>query len=398
MLSKRILNLEESATLAMTAKSAALKQEGKSVINLSIGEPDFDTPEFIKQEAIKAINDNFTHYTPVPGILELRKAICKKLLRDNGVEYQPSQIVVSTGAKQAIANVLLSLVDPGDEVVIASPYWVSYSELVKLAEGKAVLINAGIEHDFKITAQQLEKAITPKTKLIMLNSPCNPTGSVYTKDELEALAKVVEKNEHVYVLSDEIYEHIIFKGKHECFAQFQNIKERVIVINGVSKGFAMTGWRLGFSASSLPIAKACDKLQGQITSNTNSIAQKASVVAFERDPADIPELKIMVEKFHERRDLLLDLLKGVPGVKTNIPNGAFYIFADFTYYFGKSDGEKVIKNDEDLCMYILEKTYVALVPGSAFGDGNCIRFSYATSNENLIEAISRIKTLLAKLK
>lgn len=398
MISQRVLNLEESATLAMSAKSTALKQEGKDVINLSIGEPDFDTPAFIKEEAIKAINENFTHYTAVPGIMELRKAICKKLLRDNGVEYKPEQIVVSTGAKQAIANVLLALVDPGDEVVIACPYWVSYSELVKLAEGTPVLVKAGIEHDFKITADQLEAAITPKTKLIMLNSPCNPTGSVYDKNELEALAKVVEKHENVFVLSDEIYEHIIFKGKHECFAQFESIKDRVIIINGVSKGFAMTGWRLGFSASIQPIAKACSKLQGQITSGTTSIAQKAAVVAFNADPKKMPEMKIMVAKFKERRDLLLGLLNDIPGVKTNIPDGAFYVFPDVTYFYGKSDGKTTIKDGKDLCMYILDNVFVACVPGVAFGNPNCIRLSYATSNENLIEAARRIKSVLANLK
>ncbi|MCK9302163.1 MAG: pyridoxal phosphate-dependent aminotransferase [Bacteroidales bacterium] len=398
MISQRVLNLEESATLAMSAKSTALKQEGKDVINLSIGEPDFDTPAFIKEEAIKAINENFTHYTAVPGIMELRKAICKKLLRDNGVEYKPEQIVVSTGAKQAIANVLLALVDPGDEVVIACPYWVSYSELVKLAEGTPVLVKAGIEHDFKITADQLEAAITPKTKLIMLNSPCNPTGSVYDKNELEALAKVVEKHENVFVLSDEIYEHIIFKGKHECFAQFESIKDRVIIINGVSKGFAMTGWRLGFSASIQPIAKACSKLQGQITSGTTSIAQKAAVVAFNADPKEMPEMKIMVAKFKERRDLLLGLLNDIPGVKTNIPDGAFYVFPDVTYFYGKSDGKTTIKDGKDLCMYILDNVFVACVPGVAFGNPNCIRLSYATSNENLIEAARRIKSVLANLK
>ena len=295
MLSKRVLNLEESATLAMTAKSNELKLEGKDVINLSIGEPDFDTPRFIKDAGIKAIEDNFTHYTTVAGTMELRKAICKKMLRDNGVEYAPEQIVVSTGAKQAIANVLLALLDPGDEVVIAAPYWVSYSELVKLAEGTPVLVRAGIEHDFKITAQQLEEAITPRTKLFMINSPCNPTGSVYSKEELEKLAQVLKKHENVYILSDEIYEHIIFEGHHECFAQFPELKDRVIVINGVSKGFAMTGWRLGFSASNKQIAKACSKLQGQITSATTSIAQKASVVAFDEDPRTMLEMKIMLE-------------------------------------------------------------------------------------------------------
>ena len=398
MLSKRVLNLEESATLAMTAKSNELKLEGKDVINLSIGEPDFDTPRFIKDAGIKAIEDNFTHYTTVAGTMELRKAICKKMLRDNGVEYAPEQIVVSTGAKQAIANVLLALLDPGDEVVIAAPYWVSYSELVKLAEGTPVLVRAGIEHDFKITAQQLEEAITPRTKLFMINSPCNPTGSVYSKEELEKLAEVLKKYENVYILSDEIYEHIIFEGHHECFAQFPELKDRVIVINGVSKGFAMTGWRLGFSASNKQIAKACSKLQGQITSATTSIAQKASVVAFDEDPKTMPEMKIMIEKFKERRDLLIGMLKEIPGFNVNVPHGAFYVFPDVTYYYGKSDGEVTINNGSDLCMYILNKVYVALVPGAAFGDENCIRFSYATSNEKLIEAVNRIKSALANLK
>ncbi len=398
MLSKRVLNLEESATLAMTAKSALLKQEGKDVINLSIGEPDFDTPNFIKEAGIKAINDNFTHYTTVPGIIELRKSICNKLKRDNNVEYTPEQIVVSTGAKQAITNTLLALVDPGDEVVIACPYWVSYSELVKLSEGTPVIVKATIENDFKITPQQLEEAITDKTKVFMLNSPCNPTGSVYTKEELAGIAQVIEKHKNVYVISDEIYEHIIFDGKHESFAQFNSIKDRVIVINGVSKGFAMTGWRLGFLAAPTKIAKACSKIQGQMTSATTSIAQKAAVAAFDADPKTMPEMNLMVSKFKERRDLLLGLLKDVPGFKTNVPNGAFYIFADVTYYFGKSDGKVTIKDGNDLCMYILENKYVALVPGKAFGDPNCVRFSYATSNENLVEAVKRIKDLLKNLK
>ncbi|MDD4142465.1 MAG: pyridoxal phosphate-dependent aminotransferase [Bacteroidales bacterium] len=398
MLSKRILNLEESATLAMTAKSAVLKQEGKDVINLSIGEPDFNTPAVIKEAGIAAITNNFTHYTTVAGTIELRKAICKKLKRDNSVDYAPEQIVVSTGAKQALSNVVLSLVDPGDEVVIACPYWVSYSEMVKLAEGTAVLVKAGIEHDFKITAEQLEKAITPKTKLVMLNSPCNPTGSVYDKEEMASLARVIERHPNVYVISDEIYEHIIFKGKHECFAQFDAIKDRVIIINGVSKGFAMTGWRLGFSASITPIAKACSKLQGQLTSATTSIAQQASILAFNSAPDEIPEMKVMVAKFKERRDLLLNLLKDVPGFITNVPDGAFYVFPDVSYYYGKSDGKVTINNGKDLCMYILENVYVALVPGAAFGDEKCIRFSYATSEKNLIEAVRRIKELLSNLK
>ena len=398
MLSQRVLNLEESATLAMTAKSNELKEKGINVINLSIGEPDFDTPRFIKDEAIKAIENNFTHYTTVAGIIELRKAICKKLLRDNGVEYTPDQIVVSTGGKQAIANVLLSMLNPGDEVIISAPYWVTYSELVKLGEATPVIIKADISNDFKITAEQLEKAITPKTKLFMINSPCNPTGSVYSKTELEALVAVLVKHENVYALSDEIYEHIIFKGKHTCLAEFKELKDRVIIVNGVSKGFAMTGWRLGFSASCKTIAKACSKLQGQITSGTTSIAQKASVVAFDKDPKEMPEMKMMVDKFHERRDLVLGLLNDIPGLKMNVPEGAFYIFPDVTYYYGKSDGVTKINNGSDLCMYLLDKVNVALVPGSAFGDDKCIRLSYATSNENLIEAVKRIKSALSNLK
>ena len=398
MLSQRVLNLEESATLAMTAKSNELKQAGVDVINLSIGEPDFNTPDFIKEEGIKAIKDNFTHYTTVSGIIELRKAICKKLMRDNKVEYTPDQIVVSTGAKQAIANVLLALLDPGDEVVVVAPYWVSYSELVKIAGGTPVVVNTTIDNDFKITAQQLEKAITAKTKLFMINSPCNPTGSVYGREELQQLAQVLKKHENVYVLSDEIYEHIVFEGKHECFAQFSELKDRVIIINGVSKGFAMTGWRLGFSASTKDIAKACSKLQGQITSATNSMAQKAAVTAFDNDPASIPEMKMMVDKFQERRDLILRLLSEIPGLKLNKPKGAFYIFTDVTHYYGKTDGNVAINNSKDLCMYILNEVHVACVPGSAFGDDKCIRLSYATSNENIVEAVKRIKTALSKLK
>ncbi len=396
--SERINRLAESATLAMTRKSFELKQQGKDVINLSIGEPDFNTPEFIKYEAKKAIDDNFTHYTAVPGIIELRQAICHKLQRDNGVSYTPEQIVVTTGAKQALINTLLAVVNPGDEVIIPVPYWVSYSEMVKIAEGKAVYVDAGIEHDFKITAEQLQNAITPSTKLIMLNSPCNPTGSVYTKEEMKALADVIAKYPDIYVLSDEIYEHIIFNGKHESFAQFENIKDRVVVVNGLSKGFAMTGWRLGFLAAPVHIAKACNKMQGQFTSATCSIAQKAAVVAFNADPTQMPELKDMVVKFHSRRDLLLSLLNEIPGLKTNVPNGAFYLFPDATSYYGKKYGDKVIENGNDLCLYILDTQCVALVPGSAFGNPDCIRLSYATSEDNLKEAVRRIKCALADLK
>ncbi|PID94159.1 MAG: aspartate aminotransferase [Bacteroidetes bacterium] len=397
-ISERIKRLAESATLAMTRKSLELKQQGKAVINLSIGEPDFDTPAFIKDAAKRALDDNFTHYTAVPGIIELRQAICRKLLRDNHVSYTPEQIVVTTGAKQALVNTLLAIVNPGDEVIVPTPFWVSYSEMVKIAEGKSVFINTRIEDDFKITPEQLREAITPQTKLIMLNSPCNPTGSVYTREEMKALADVIAEYPSVYVLSDEIYEHIIFDGHHESFAQFEAIKERVIIVNGVSKGFAMTGWRLGFLAAPLPIAKACSKMQGQFTSATCSIAQKAAVAAFEADPSSTPELSDMVTQFHRRRDLLLQLLNEIPGLKTNVPQGAFYVFPDVTAYYGKKYQDKVIENGNDLCLHILEKEYVAMVPGSAFGDPNCIRLSYAASEETLKEAVRRIKKALSELQ
>ena len=396
--SERINRLSESATLAMTSKSLELKQQGKDVINLSIGEPDFNTPDFIKDAAKKALDENFTHYTAVAGILALREAICVKLKRDNNVTYTPAQIVVSTGAKQSLINTLLALVNPGEEVIVPVPFWVSYSEMIKIAEGKAVYINAGIEHDFKITPQQLEEAITPNTKVVMFNSPCNPSGSVYTKEEMKSLADVIAKHPQVYLISDEIYEHIIFEGKHESFGQFENIKDRTIIINGVSKGFAMTGWRLGFLAAPLDIAKACNKMQGQFTSATSSISQKAAIVAFLADPTTTPEMSAMLAKFKKRRDLLLSLLNEVPGIKTNVPNGAFYLFPDVSSYYGKTDGTVTINNGTDLCMYLLAKTFVALVPGSAFGDEKCIRFSYATSEENLKEAMKRISNALAKLK
>lgn len=397
VLSQRILSLSESETLAMTRKSRELQAEGHDVINLSIGEPDFNTPEFIKDAAKKALDDNHTHYPPVPGFQDLREAICRKLKRDNGLDYKPDQIVVSTGAKQAIANLVLCLVDPGDEVLVPTPYWVSYKELIKLAEGIEVNIYATIEQDFKVTPSQIENAITPKTKLIMFNSPCNPTGSVYTKEELEGIANVLAKFPHVFIMSDEIYEHINFKSKHESFAQFEAIRERVITINGVSKGFAMTGWRIGYLAGPKFIADACNKFQGQITSGTCSIAQKASIIALDTDPSNIPELKYMLSAFKERRDLVLELLNEIPGIKTNIPDGAFYIFLHVKHFFGKSDGIITVNNGTDLCMYILNKVYVALVPGDAFGDPNCIRISYATSNEKLKEAVARIKKALADL-
>ncbi len=397
-LSDRINKMEESATLAMTRMSRDLECKGFNVINLSIGEPDFNTPEFIKDAAKRAIDQNYTHYPPVPGYQDLKEAICVKLKRDNNLDYKPAQIVVSTGAKQALANAILSLVNPGDEVIIPAPFWVSYSELIKLAEGIPVYVSATIENDFKITAAQLEAAITPKTKLFMFNSPNNPTGSVYGKVELESLAKVLEKHENVFIIADEIYEHINFVGKHESLAQFEPIKDRIVLINGVSKGYAMTGWRLGYLAARTEIATACNKMQGQITSGACSIAQRAAIDAMLMKPENAVEMLEMVAAFKNRRDLLLQLLNDIPGIKTNIPDGAFYVFPDVTYYYGKTDGECTVNNGDDLCMYLLKNACVALVPGSAFGDPACIRFSYATSEEKLIEAAKRVKAALAELK
>jgi aspartate aminotransferase len=397
-LANRINNLSESETLAMTQKSRELKEQGFDVINLSIGEPDFNTPEFIKTAAKDAIDKNFTHYPPVPGYPELRQAICNKLKRDNNLDYTPDQIVVSTGAKHSIANVMLALVNPGDEVIVPAPYWVSYKEIVKLAEGKAVYIPSSIATNFKVSPQQIEAAITDKTKVFIFSSPCNPTGTVYTKDELRAFAEVFARHKNILVISDEIYEYINFLGKHESIAQFESMKDNVIVINGVSKGYAMTGWRIGYIAAPKPIAKACNKLQGQVTSGACSIAQKASFAAIDMDPKLTPEFKVMLDAFHERRDLLLGLLKDVPGVITNKPDGAFYVFMDVKYYFGKKDGETVITDSNDLSMYLLNKAYVAMVSGTAFGDPDCLRFSYATSKDIIIEAVKRLKEALSNLK
>lgn len=394
-LSHRITQLSESETLAMARKSRELKAQGFDVINLSLGEPDFFTPDYVKEAAKRAIDENYSFYTPVNGYVELRQAICNKLKRDNQLEFVPDQIVVTTGAKQALINALLCLVNPGEEVIVAAPYWVSYRDMVKLAEGEAVYVKAGIESDFKVTPEQLEAAITPKTRMFMFSSPCNPTGSVYTRQELKALAEVFERHPQVYILSDEIYEHINFSGKHESIAQFESVRERVIIINGVSKGFAMTGWRVGYLAAHIDIAKACTKLQGQFTSGTNSIAQRATIAAMEADPANT---YLMLEKFRERRDLVLELIKDIPGMITNTPEGAFYVFPNVKAYFGKTDGETVVKDAPDLCMYLLNKAQVALVPGDAFGDPECIRFSYATSNDLLVEAVARMKKALAELK
>jgi len=397
MLSNRINYLSESETLAMSRKCRELSAMGHNVINLSLGEPDFNTPDYIKNAAKKAIDDNFTFYSPVAGYTDLREAICVKLKRDNNLDYTCDQIVVSTGAKQAVANVVLCIVNPGEEVLLPAPYWVSYKEIVKVAEGKSVFIPASVEQEFKVTPAQIEAAITPKTKLIIFSSPCNPTGSVYSKEELKGIAEVIAKYPQIYIVADEIYEHINFIGQHQSIAQFDFIKDQVILVNGVSKGFAMTGWRIGYIAAPKKIARACDKLQGQFTSGASSIAQRAALEAVITNP-DTKELRAMKAAFRERRDLLLQLLGEIPGFKLNHPDGAFYVFPDISWYFDKSDGETTIRNANDFCLYILNKVFVATVPGDAFGDPNCMRFSYATSKEKLIEAVKRIRTLLAGLK
>jgi aspartate aminotransferase len=398
ILAQRIIDLSESETLAMTRRSRELSARGIDVINLSIGEPDFDTPEHIKQAAIKAIHDNKTHYPPVPGYPELRKAICEKLKRDNDLDYKPEQIVVSSGAKHSLYNAIISLVNPGDEVIVPSPYWVSYKEMIKLAHGVAVYIPAHENTDFKITPQQLEAAITPKTRILLYSSPCNPTGSVYSADELKALADVVARYPNIYVISDEIYELINFDCHHESIAQFESIRDRVIVINGVSKSFAMTGWRVGYLAAPEWIAKGCDKLQGQMTSATSSISQCATIEAMLTDPKTSQDIRNMVFTFRQRRNRTLEMLKTIPGLITNMPKGAFYFFPNVTSYFGKSFNGQVIANACDLSMYLLDHGHIAVVPGDAFGNPNCIRISYATSMEKLEEAMSRLKEALARLQ
>ena len=393
--SDRLASLSPSETLAMSQKSNELKAQGIDVINLSVGEPDFNTPDHIKQAAKKAIDDNFSFYSPVPGYMDLRKAICGKLKNENHLDFTPDQIVVSGGAKQSICNAVLSLVGKGDEVIIPAPYWVSYVEMVKLAEGTNVIVSAGIEQDFKITPEQLEAAITPKTKLLILCSPSNPTGSVYSQAELKGLADVLAKYPQVMILSDEIYEHINYVGGHQSIAQFENIRDRVVIVNGVSKGYAMTGWRIGFIAAPLWVAKACNKLQSQYTSGPCSIAQKAAVAAFTGDQACVEEMR---QAFERRRDLVVEMARQIPGFKVNVPHGAFYLFPDVSYYYGKKFGDKVIANSADLAMYLLEEGHVATVGGAAFCAPECLRFSYATSDENLKEALRRIKEALAKLQ
>ena len=393
-LSERLLSMEESATIAMSRKSRELKAQGKDIISLSLGEPDFFTPQFIKDAALEAMNNNFTMYTPVPGYDDLRESIALKFKRDNNLVYTKDQIVVSTGAKQSIANVVLSLINPGDEVIIPAPYWVSYLEIVKVAEGIPVIVHAGIENDFKITGAQLEAAITPKTKLMLFSTPCNPTGSVYSKDELKDLAIVLQKYPSLIALSDEIYEHINFEGKHESLAQFPEIYDQVVTVNGVSKAWAMTGWRLGYIAAHRDIAAACDKVQGQFTSATCSITQKAAIAAMNADPKVLDE---MIGAFKSRRKLVLDALAEIPGLISNKPGGAFYVFPNVSAFFGKSYKGRKISNSEELCMYLLEEGLVALVGGEAFGDPNCMRISYAASEKTLTEAMKRIKNALLNL-
>ena len=394
-LSERINRLAESATLAMARMSRELKAEGKDVIALSLGEPDFNTPEFIKNAAKEAITNNFSHYTPVAGLDDLRISIANKFKRDNNLDFTKDEIVVSTGAKQSLANICLSLLDPGDEVLLPCPYWVSYAEIIKLAEGTPIEISSSVKDNFKVSAKQIENAITEKTKMFMFSSPCNPSGSVYTENELREIAKVFEKNPQVFIVSDEIYEHINFTNQHFSIGRIDSLKDRVITVNGVSKGFAMTGWRVGFIGAPLWIAKACNKIQGQVTSATCAIAQKATEEAMKADPKEVTNE--MKNSFLKRRDLLLEKLNGIKGVKCNIPDGAFYIFPDISYFFGKTDGKNVINDANDLCMYLLNTCYVALVSGAPFGNPECVRISYAASEENLLEAVKRIKSQLEKL-
>ena len=394
-LADRINYLEESSTLLMSKKSRELAAQGHKVINLSIGEPDFKTPKHICDAAKDAIDKGFHSYTPVAGIPELRKAIAEKFKRDNGIDWAPENVIVSTGAKHSLANVIQVLVNPGDEVVILAPYWVSYSEMVKLAEGKSVIVEGAFENDFKATAEQVEAAITDKTRILMFASPNNPTGSVYSEAELRAIAKVVERHPQVFVLADEIYEYINFREEgHFSIGSIPEIKERVITVNGMAKGFAMTGWRIGFIGAAKWIVDGVDKLQGQVTSGTNHIAQRASVVAWD----DMSAAETMRKAYLQRRDIVVGLLKEIPGFKVNVPEGAFYAFPDVSYYFGKSDGTTEIKNSDDLALWLLEKVYVATVAGSGFGAPNCIRISTAASEESLREAIGRIKEAVALLK
>lgn len=391
-LSDRINNLSTSQTLAMAALARELKAQGKDIISLSLGEPDFNTPDFIKEAAKKAIDENYSTYTPVDGYVELKDAICRKFKRDNHLEYKPSNIVVSTGAKQSLYNVAMCMINDGDEVILPAPYWVSYFEIIKMAGGIPVEVPTSVESDFKITPEQLEKAITPKTKMIWYSSPCNPSGSVYNRDELTALSKVLEQHPNIYVVSDEIYEHINFSGTFCSIASIPGMFERTITVNGVAKAFAMTGWRIGYIGAPEFIAKACTKMQGQVTSGANSIAQRATITAVDADPSVLNE---MVAAFKSRRNLVVGLINNIPGLKLNVPEGAFYVFPDVSSYFGKTLRGKLINNADDFSMYLLSEANVATVTGDAFGNPNCIRLSYATSEELLTEALRRIKEVLA---
>ena len=394
-LSSRLNRLAPSATLAMSQKSSEMKAQGIDVINLSVGEPDFNTPDHIKTAAKQAVDDNWSRYSPVPGYADLREAVVAKLKKENGLDYKASEILVSNGAKQAVCNAIMALVDDGEEVIVPTPYWVSYPQMVLLAGGTPVHIPAGFDQNFKITPEQLEAAITPKTRMLILCSPSNPTGSVYSKAELEGLANVIKKHPDMYVLADEIYEHINYVGKHESIAQFPGMKEQSIVINGVSKAYAMTGWRIGYMAAPEWIVKGCNKLQGQYTSGPCSVSQKAAMVAYNASQECVEDMR---KAFERRRDLIVSLVKEIPGLEVNVPDGAFYVFPKCKSYLGKTDGERVIKDTNDFAMYLLEVGHVATVGGDAFGDPECFRMSYATSDDNIREAMRRIKECCAKLK
>lgn len=398
-LSSLLLRFNEPETLKMARLGRALRAEGIDITDLSLGEPDFDTPVHIREAAKKAIDENYSHYTPVAGYLDLRQAVCTKLKRDNGLDYLPEQVVISTGAKQSIANAVLSIVDEGDEVIIPTPYWVTYSAIVQLGLGVVKFVNTSLQNGYKMTPAELEAAITDRTRLFMFSSPCNPTGAVYTRKELEALALVFKKYPDIFILSDEIYEYINFSdhpsGAHESIAQFDFLRDRVIIINGLSKGFAMTGWRLGYIAAPLEIAKACEKIQGQFTSGANAITQRAAIAAL---TGDMQPTHAMLQEFKMRRKRVMELLKELPGFKCSEPMGAFYVFPEVNHYFGKSDGDETIENADDLCMHFLNKAHVSTVTGKAFGEPNCIRISFATSLENIEKGFAKIKTALARLK
>ncbi len=395
ILSERVMALSESETLKMARMARELRAQGHDVISLSLGEPDFDTPTHIKEAAYQALNEGYTKYTPVPGLAELTKAISEKFKRDNNLDYRPEQIVVSNGAKQTVYNLCQALLNPGDEAILFAPYWVSYYEIVKMAEATPVCVYADVEHDFKPSPEQLEAAITPKTKFVLFSSPCNPTGTVFTREELKAYADVIAKHDNVLIISDEIYEYINFTHEHVSIGSFANVKDRTVTINGFAKGFAMTGWRLGYMGAPKFVADACSKIQGQVTSGASSFGQKAGAVAL---MSSLEPTEKMREAFRERRDIVLNMLEEIPGIKTNLPDGAFYIFPDISAFFGKSDGNVTVQNADDFCDYVMTNAYVGLVSGTAFGDPNCFRLSYAASEEQLREAVRRMKDVLGRLK